>query len=48
MYMLRVYIIHGAFDDIMLIHDLWLHVGCYFIHATMAFFVVNVEIATIK
>jgi hypothetical protein len=46
MYMLRVYIIHGAFDDIMLSHDLQLHVGCNFIHATMAYFIVNVEIAT--
>jgi hypothetical protein len=42
MYNLTIYIIHGAFGDIMLSHYLWLGVGCDFIYATKTILVVNV------
>jgi len=36
MYMLIVCIIHGAFGDVMLSHDLQLHVGYDFTYTTKA------------
>jgi hypothetical protein len=41
-YMLTVYIIHGAFGDIMLSHDLWLNVWCDFTYTTKSVLIVNV------
>jgi hypothetical protein len=43
MYMLIVYIIHGAFGDVMLSHDLQLHVGYDFTYTTKAILIVNVS-----
>ncbi len=42
MYTLTIYIVHGAFGDIMLSHDLQLNVGCDFTYTTKTILIINV------